>query len=146
MKALLATAVLIGFFFFANAKPSQAAEAPLSVEQLRAKATHIVSGKVLEVTSKTQKSAVEKAAGVHRDKIFTLTVEVDKPQKGSGFKRGDKITVIAWQPSLRIPPLPGLQGHETIPEKGGSATFYLKEAGDGTYEPVHANAIQEDEG
>ncbi|MEZ5304202.1 MAG: hypothetical protein R3F11_26700 [Verrucomicrobiales bacterium] len=93
---------------------------------------------------KTQKSAVEKAAGVHRDKIFTITVEVDKPQKGSGFKRGDKITVIAWQSSLRIR-LPGLQGHGNHPGERGKRDL-LPESGNGTYEPVHANAIQEDEG
>lgn len=100
-----------------------------------------MSGTVVEVTSKTQKSTVEKAAGIHRDRVFSITIQVVTVLKGTGIKAGAQIQVEAWQPSKRIPPLPGLQGHESIPKKGDTATFYLKGEKGKPFKPLLPNGI-----
>ena len=79
---------------------TRAAVAPRSPEDLAKKATHIVSGKVVKVTSKTQKSKIERAIGIHRDRIFTIKLMVTRVSKGAGVKAGDLIEIVAWQPSL----------------------------------------------
>jgi hypothetical protein len=109
--------------------------------EMTKKADHVVTGEILEVTSKVQKPEVEKAKGHHRDRVFTITVKIRKIDKGRGLKVGQEIEVIAWNPHTRIPPLPGPQGHGTIPAKGDSATFYLY-AGDGKrFKPLLPNGI-----
>jgi hypothetical protein len=120
---------------------SKGAKAPISAEEREKQATHIVVGKVLTVEPKIQKSTIETAKGFHRDKVYTMTVVVDTKTKGKGIKAGDRITVVAWKSHQRIPPLPGLQGHETIPKVGEVATFYLKKNRD-FFEPLMPNGIE----
>ncbi len=69
---------------------SHAAEAPLPDEKLVAQATHIVRGKVLEVTTKVEKSKLETSRGVHKDTIYTNTVEVDVISKGGVEKEMER--------------------------------------------------------
>ena len=117
------------------------AKAPIGDKAKKAQATLIIVGRVLAVDSKVQKSAAETAIGVHRDVVYTISVEVSSVSKGEGLKGGDRITVMTWKPHTRIPPLPGLQGHDFIPKTGELATFYLIE--DGTrYEPLMPNGIE----
>lgn len=104
----------LGIFFAVSTLSSWADKAPLSPEKLQKEASHIVSGKILEVTAKVQKSNVEKGIGLHRDRVFTIKIRVRSISKGAGVKAGDQIDVLAWQPSTRIPLHPGLQGHELI--------------------------------
>ena len=120
---------------------ARAAVAPYSSADLKTKASLIVSATVIEVTSRKQRSKVEKALGIHVDRVFTIKLKVKKISKGSEIKAGDEILVEAWQPVLRIPPLPGLQGHETIPRKGDKVTLYLKEKTGKSYEPLLPNGI-----
>lgn len=124
----------------------QAAKAPLDQKQLEAQAELIVTGKVVAVESRVQKSRVERAFGIHRDRVYTLTVQVAdiaKGTKGSGLKVGQKIQVVAWHPVMRVPPIPGLQGHGSIPGKDDTVTMYLKwtKAG-GFWAPIHPNGIE----
>ena len=49
----------------------QAAKVPMSQKELEKEANHIVWGKVISVTAKVQKSKVERALGLHRDKVYT---------------------------------------------------------------------------
>ena len=104
----------------------QAAKVPMSQKELEKESNHIVSGKVISVTAKVQKSKVERALGLHRDKVYTIKLKVTSVSKGTGVKVDQEIRVVAWQPSARIPPWPGLQGHDSIPGKGDIATMYLK--------------------
>ena len=57
------------------------------------------------------------------------------------MKADEKITIVAWQPALRIPPLPGLQGHESIPKKGDRVTVYLEGKKEKAYVPILPNGI-----
>jgi hypothetical protein len=120
---------------------SLAAKIPQTDEKLIAQASHIVRGKVLEVTTKVEKSKIETSPGVHKDTIYTITVEVEEVSKGDEAKKGGKITVLAWQPHTREPKAPGSQGHEFIPKKGDTATFYLTGGGKEPFEPITPNGM-----
>mgnify|MGYP001274663213 CR=1 FL=1 len=121
----------------------QAAKRPMSPKELEKESSHIVSGKVISVTAKVRKSKVEWAFGLHRDRVYTIKLKVTLASKGTGVKVGQEILIEAWQPSTRIPPVPGLQGHEPIPKKGDAVKMYLlinKKAK--TYEPLLPNGIE----
>jgi hypothetical protein len=135
------TALITASLLLLASSFSHAAKAPLPEEKLVAEATHIVRGKVLEVTTKVEKSKIETSPGVHKDTIYTITVEVDVVSKGAVEKKDGKITVLAWQPHTREPNPPGLQGHEPIPKKGETATFYLTGGGKEPLEPILPNGM-----
>ena len=121
----------------------QAAKVPMSQKELEKEANHIVWGKVISVTAKVQKSKTERALGLHRDKVYTIKLKVASVSKGTGVKVGQEILIEAWQPSTRIPPVPGLQGHEPIPEKGDTVKMYLlKNKKAKAYEPLLPNGIE----
>ena len=121
----------------------QAAKVPMSPKELEKEANHIVSGKVISVTAKGQKSRVERAFGLHRDKVYTIKLKVASVLKGAGVKVGQEILIEAWQPSTRIPPLPGLQGHEPVSAKGDTVKMYLlKNKKAKAYQPLLPNGIE----
>ena len=121
----------------------QAAKVPMSQKELEKESNLIVSGKVISVTSKVQKSKIERALGLHRDKVYTIKLKVASVSKGTGVKVGQGILIGAWQPSTRIPPVPGLQGHEPIPEKGDTVRMcLLKNKKSKAYEPLLPNGIE----
>ena len=138
---LFSRALLFGVFtlpgFFASA-----AVAPHSKESMMEKATHVVRGKVVALSSKTQKSKVERGLLVARDRIFKITVEVTAVEKGKDVKEGDELSLEAWQPSTRFPPLPGPQGHQPVPNKGDLVKTYLfYDKNTKTYHPFMPNGI-----
>jgi len=143
MTAKLDRVVMLAFggLLALLATTAWAAKAPLSSEELKKQASHIVSGTVVEVTSHTRKSKVEKAWGIHRDRVFRIKLKVTTVSQGTGINAGDEILLTAWQPSMRIPPLPGLQGHESIPQKGDSVTVYVKGHDGDAFEPLLPNGI-----
>ena len=121
----------------------QAAKVPMSPKELEKESSHIVSGKVISVTKKVQKSRVDRALGLHRDKVYTIKLKVASVSKGTGVKVGQEILIGAWQPSTLIPPVPGLQGHEPIPEKGDTVKMYLlKNKKAKVFEPLLPNGIE----
>ena len=121
----------------------QAAKRPRSPKELKKESSHIVSGKVISVTTKVQKSKVERALGLHRDRVYTIKLKVASVSKGTGVKVGQEILIEAWQPSTRIPPLPGLQGHEPVPGKGDTVKMYLlKNKKSKSYKPLLPNGIE----
>ncbi len=137
-RVLALVAVIVSIATF----PALAAVAPLSPADLKKQASYIVTGTVVEVTSKTQVSKIEKALGIHRDRIYTIRIKVETISKGSGVKVGSEIEILAWNPSTRIPQLPGPQGHGPIPNKGDKATFYLQAKGKKQFEPLLPNGIE----
>ena len=105
-------------------------------------ATHVVQGKVVALSSKTQKSRVERDLLVARDRIFQITVKVTDLEKGKGLEQGNELTFEAWQPSTRFPPLPGPQGHQPVPDKGDLVKVYLLfNEKSKTYHPFMPNGI-----
>ena len=119
-----------------------AAVAPMSPERLRITATHILKGKVLEVKAKTRGSKVERAVGIHLDRFFTIRLEVAEVSKGAGVKPGGEVVIVAWQPAVRIPPVPGPQGHWPIPRKGQVVTIHVASREGASFAPIVPNGIR----
>ena len=105
-------------------------------------ATHVVEGKVIALSSKTQKSRVERDLLIARDRIFKITVKVTDLEKGKGLEQGNELTFEAWQPSIRFPAMPGPQGHQPVPAKGDLVKVYLLyNKKSKTYHPFMPNGI-----
>lgn len=121
--------LLCGAFFMGETQLF-AAIAPLSQKQLDEQSELIVSGQVVAVESKVQKSKIERGLGLHRDRIYSIKLELVKFHKIPPFEQDlrfkEFIVVEAWRPATRIPPLPGPQGHESIPKKGDEVKMHLK--------------------
>ena len=128
LKGLL-TMLLCGAFFMGEIQLF-AAIAPLSQKQLDEQSELIVSGQVVAVESKVQKSKIERGLGIHRDRIYSIKLELVNFHKIPPFEQDlrfkEFIVVEAWRPATRIPPLPGPQGHESIPKKGDEVKMHLK--------------------
>ena len=121
----------------------QAAKVPMSQKELEKESSHIVSGKVISVTTKVQKSKIERSLGLHRDKVYTIKIKVGSVSKGAGVKMGQEILIEAWKPSTRIPSVPGLQGHEPVSGKGDMVKMYLlKNKKEKAYQPLLPNGIE----
>ena len=145
LKGLL-TVLLCGAFFMGEIQLF-AAIAPLSQKQLDEQSELIVTGIVDAIESKVQKSKIERALGIHRDRIYTIKLGLISLHKsppleqGLGFK--EQLVVEAWRPVTRIPPLPGLQGHQSIPKKGDLVKMYLKwNKKKAVWEPLLPNGIE----
>ena len=70
-------------------------------------------------------------------------MSVNEVEKGKAVKTGDELIFEAWQPSTRLPLLPGPQGHQPIPAKGDQIKVYLLyNAKSKTYHPYMPNGIQ----
>ena len=76
--------------------------APMSPKDLEKTSDLIITGKVIGVTSIIKKSKIEKSFGIHRDKIFYITINVTEILKGKSACRDQKIDIRVWRPSLRI--------------------------------------------
>ena len=138
----LFAACLVGLLVLA-AFDASAAVAPHPPEEMMEEATHVVRGKVVALTSKTQKSKVERGLLIARDRIFKITIKVSSVEKGSGVNAGDEVLVEAWSPSTRFPPMPGPQGHQPVPDKGALVkTYLLYDKKTKTYHPFMPNGIE----
>ena len=125
-----------------SAFDASAAVAPRSEESMMKGATHVIRGKVVALSSKTQKSKVESTLFA-RDRIFKVTIILREVEKGKAIKQGDELTFEAWQPSTRLPLLPGPQGHQPIPAKGDLVkTYLLYNKKTKTYHPFMPNGIK----
>ena len=140
------TMLLCGVFFLGEIHLI-AAIAPLSQEQLDEQSELIVTGRVVAIESKVQKSKIERALGIHRDQIYSIKLEMVSLHKSPPLEQGkglkELLVVEAWRPVTRIPPLPGSQGHESIPNKGNEVKMYLKwNKNKALWEPLLPNGIK----
>ena len=113
----------------------------MSPKDLRKRSDLIITGKVTGVTSIIKKSKIEKSFGIHRDKIFYITINVTEILKGKSVCRDQKIDIRVWRPSLRIPPITGPQGHYPIPVKGDRVRVYIKMEGEKKYSALLPNGF-----
>ena len=140
------TILLCGVFFMGEIQ-LLAAIAPLNQKQLDEQSELIVTGRVVAIESKVQKSRIERAVGIHRDRIYGIKLELislhKKPPLEQDFALKGLHAIEAWRPVTRIPPLPGPQGHESIPKKGDLVKMYLKWNKNGAHwEPLLPNGIE----
>ena len=138
----LFAAFLVGFVAL-SAFDALAAVAPRPPEEMMEEATHVVRGKVVALTSKTQKSKYGGPLVIARDRIFKITLKLASVSKGKGIKEGELLTFEAWQPSTRFPPMPGPQGHQPVLDKGDLVkTYLLYDQKTKTYHPFMPNGIE----
>ena len=139
--------MLLCSVFFLGEIQLLAAIAPLSQKQLDEQSELIVTGRVGAIESNVQKSKIERALGIHRDRTYTIKLGLISLHKRPSLQQGLELTgfqvIEAWKPSTRIPPVPGLQGHRSIPKKGDVAKMYLKWNKNKTlWEPLLPNGIK----
>ena len=79
--------------------------APYSEESMTEGATHVIRGKVIALSSKTQKSKADRSLFA-RDRILKVTMSVNEVEKGKAVKTGDELIFEAWQPYTRLSLLP----------------------------------------
>ncbi|MEE2966706.1 MAG: hypothetical protein VX646_02395 [Verrucomicrobiota bacterium] len=115
---------------------------PMDPKELNQRSDFVVTGKVIGVSSKISKSNVEKAIGIHIDKKFKVIIRIQSVLKGKGIKVGQEVIIRAWQPSVRIPPMPGPQGHNPIPDKGDFVKVYLHKKSENNYTALHPNGFK----
>ena len=141
------TAALICGLLALGTVDLQAAKAPLSQKQLDEQSELIVTGRVGAIESNVQKSIIERGLGIHRDRIYTIKLGLISLHKSPPLEQGkglkELLVVEAWRPVTRIPPLPGAQGHESIPKKGDLVKMYLKwNKNKALWEPLLPNGIK----
>ena len=108
--------------------PARAEKVPLSPEELRKTATHIVAGRVTAVYERPE------TAGDWQYTHYVAEVRVDECEKGDGVKKGDLVYVRYWRRGWvgkgKVPP--STAGHSGLPAGGDAVRVYLaKNAYDG---------------
>jgi hypothetical protein len=105
----------------ALAVTARAEKAPLSPEELRKTATHVVTGDVTAVYERTE------TAGDWKYTRYVAEVRVGACEKGDGIKAGDLVYARyyrrAWIGAGRMPP--SSTGHSGTPAAGESVRVYL---------------------
>jgi hypothetical protein len=100
---------------------SRAEKAPLSLDELRKTATHIVTGRVGTVFERTE------VAGDWKYTRFVAEVRVDGCEKGDGIRKGELVYVRyyrrAWVRAGEQ--LPSSPGHTGLPAAGDAVRVYL---------------------
>mgnify|MGYP001387472023 CR=1 FL=1 len=111
--------LLCGVFLMVETQLN-AAMAPLSQKQLDEQSELIVSGWGGAIDPEVRGSKMERLLGIHRDRVYSIKLEIVSLHKSPPLEQGkglkELLVVEAWRPVTRIPPLPGLQGHESIPK------------------------------
>jgi hypothetical protein len=111
-----------------GATVARAEKAPLSPDELKAIATHIIKGDVVAVYQRTE--ADKEWKYTH----YVAEVRIAATEKGDGLKGGDLVYVRYWTRAWVGPglPPPSASGHDGLPAVGETHRIYLaKNAYDG---------------
>jgi hypothetical protein len=127
--------------------PLRAEKVPLSPEELKQTATHVVTGKVVAVYARTE------TAGDWKYTKYVAEVRVGECEKGDGIKKGDIVYARYWQRSWigqgQVPP--STIGHRGLPADGDTFRVYLaknaydgftQDNKDGGYNVIGANGFE----
>ncbi len=98
-------------------------------------ASHIVIGKVTEISSKIISTGED-----HADAHYKVTLQIEESCKG-GKKVGEIIEFSFWRAFKRPRGMCGDTGQSSVPTVGGSIKAYLQEGTDGTNEPIYPNGF-----
>ena len=116
-----------------------AAQAPSSLEKLREKATHIVTGEITGIESRPRLSRIEKGG---TDYVIHCHIAVESVEKGEHVKPGDQLVVSCFRPRSRLGfwQSMSLQGHSPVPAVGQKVRAHLLER-PGEYHVIHPNGF-----
>jgi len=112
---------------------ARAERVPLSPEQLKAEATHVVTGVVKAVYSREVETTSYGKGTLETH--YLLEIEVRAVEKGSGVASGDIVYARCWRLKKHgaSGPLPGPSGHFGIPKEGDQVRAFLAK---GKYGPT----------
>jgi hypothetical protein len=111
----------------------RAERVPLSPEQQKAEATHIVTGVVKAIYSREVETTLYGKGTLETH--YLLEIEVDVVEKGGGIGKGDIVYARCWRLKKRgaSGPVPGPSGHFDIPKAGEQIRAFLAK---GKYGPT----------
>jgi hypothetical protein len=130
-----------------TAATTRAEKVPLSPEELRKTATHVVVGQVTAVYTRTENS------GNYRYTHYIAEVRVTEIEKGDGLKKGEPVYVRYWQRQWigRDKQPPDTIGHRGLPGQGENIRVYVARnaydgfgnTNDGGFNVIGANGFEE---
>jgi len=105
----------------AASNTARAEKVPLSPEELRATATHVVVGQVTAVYTRTETS------GDWKYTHYIAEVRVAESEKGDGLKKGEPVYARYWQRQWvgKDKQPPSTIGHRGLPAQGETIRVYL---------------------
>ncbi|HKB05713.1 MAG TPA: hypothetical protein VKD90_26070 [Gemmataceae bacterium] len=125
---------------------AHAEKVPLSPEELRKTATHVVVGQVAAVYARTE------TAGDWKYTHYVAEVRVAETEKGDGLKKGDLVYARYWQRQWvgRDKQPPSTIGHRGLPSNGETIRIYLARnaydgfgnTNDGGFNVIGANGFE----
>src|SRR5688572_9556404 len=116
---------------------ARAAIPKLSPDELKQRATHIVTGEVRAVYSLESGERPDYA-----DRKFCVELTPSAVEKGEGLKEGRALYVRTWKPAKRPQAWTGSQGQNKIPEPNQRVRLYLKESKDGALDLLDPNGVE----
>jgi hypothetical protein len=125
---ILRVSVLTLIVGVALAVPTRAEKAPLSPEQLKKTATHVITGDVTAIYTRTE------TAGDWQYTRYVAELRVAECEKGDGVKKGDLVYARYWHRQWISPRKqePNTNGHYDLPKQGETVRIYMaKNAYDG---------------
>jgi hypothetical protein len=120
--------------------PLRAERVPLSKEELKAEATHVVVGKVLGIYGRDVATQLYGEGTVETH--FVVDLAVESVEKGGKVESGDRVYAHCWRLKKvgAAGNRPGPSGH-SIPADGEKVRAYLV-AGGGGYAVVYQNGFE----
>ncbi len=114
MLVLRRDVVLCGLLLILMVGAARAEKAPLSPEELRETATHVVVGEVEQIFARQEN------ANDYEYTRYVAEVRVEKSEKGDGLKAGELMYVRYWRRRWVGPgdPPVGTSGHRGLPSEG----------------------------
>src|SRR5262245_58104344 len=105
----------------ATAVPAHAEKVPLSPEELRKTATHVVVGQVTAIYTRDETTAE------WRYTHYIAEVRVTETEKGDGLKKGEPVYVRYWHRQWigREKQRPDTNGHRGLPNQGETIRVYM---------------------
>jgi hypothetical protein len=125
---------------------ARAERVPLSPDELKAEATHIVTGVVKAVYSREVETAQYGKGTLETH--YLLEIEVDGVEKGGGLDKGDIVYARCWRLKKHgaSGPVPGPSGHFDIPKEGERVRAFLEKGKKGSADRgstlVYPNGIE----
>lgn len=129
------------------AAAARAEKAPLSPEELRETATHVIVGAVTAIYTRTE------TAGDWQYTRYVAEVRVAESEKGDGLKQGDLAYARYWHRRWISPRRqePNTNGHRDLPNQGETVRIYMArnaydgftfENKDGGFNVIGANGFE----
>jgi hypothetical protein len=138
--------VAAGLLWGVLAGSVRAEKEPLSPEELRETATHVVVGKAAQIFARTEK------VNNYEYTRYVAEIRVGKVEKGDGIKPGELMYVRYWRKRWLGPgnPPPDTSGHSGRPTAGQTLRIYAAKnaydgfgtAKDGGYNVIGANGFE----